>query len=297
MIRNALKGFLMSIADAVPGVSGGTIAFILGFYEKLIQAIDNLSRGNKEEKINGLKFLINLGVGWVIGFTIAILFIANLFETEIYKTSSVFIGLMLFSIPIIIIGEINSLKENYKNIIFTIIGIVFGVLISCINPIANVDVSMGSLNIGICIYTFIVAMLAISAMLLPGISGSTLLLIFGLYIPIISALKDLLHFDFSYLPIICVFGLGVLTGAVLIIRFVRWCLEKHRSKTIYAIVGLMIGSIYAIILGPTSLEEAKPALSWETFDIWYCVLGGIIIWALEMLKRYISKKNKKNEVQ
>lgn len=290
MIINAIKGFLMSIADAVPGVSGGTIAFILGFYDKLIQSIDNLLRGNKEEKIKGLKFLINLGVGWIIGFVIAILFIANIFETEIYKISSVFIGLMLFSIPIVIICEINSIKENYKNIIFTIIGLVFGIVISCINPVANINVSMEYLNIGICIYTFIVAMLAISAMLLPGISGSTLLLIFGLYIPIISALKNLLHFDFSYLPIIFIFGLGVLTGAVLIIRVVRWCLEKHRSKTIYTIVGLMMGSIYAIILGPTSLEEAQSPLSWETFDILYFTLGGIIICVLEILRRCISKK-------
>ena len=108
---------------------------------------------------------------------------------------------------------------------------------------------------------FVASMVSISAMVLPGISGSTLLLIFGLYIPIISAIKEFLHFNFSYVPALFVFGLGVLFGIVLVIRLIKIALEKYRSQSIYCILGLMIGSIYAIIMGPTTLNEVTAPLS------------------------------------
>ena len=106
-------------------------------------------------------------------------------------------------------------------------------------------------------FIFLLFMIAFTAMVLPGISGSTLLLIFGLYVPVIGAIKELLHFNFSYLPVVVIFGLGVVTGIIAIIKFVKICLERHRSQTIYAILGLMIGSLYAILMGPTMLDVPK----------------------------------------
>ena len=86
-------------------------------------------------------------------------------------------------------------------------------------------------------------MIAISAMVLPGISGSTLLLIFGLYTGIIGAVKEVLTFNFSYLPILIIFGLGVLTGIATTIKVIKFVLKKYRSQTVYLILGLMIGSL------------------------------------------------------
>ena len=80
-------------------------------------------------------------------------------------------------------------------------------------------------------------MIAITAMVLPGISGSTLLLIFGLYVPIIGAVKEFLHMNMDYFPILMVFGLGVVTGIVGIIKIIKMCLERYRSQTIYTIIG------------------------------------------------------------
>lgn len=117
---------------------------------------------------------------------------------------------------------------------------------------------------GLGFYVFVVAMIAISAMVLPGISGSTLLLIFGLYVPIISAIKELLHLNFDYLPVLIVFGLGVLTGILMVVRFIKLALKKYRSQSIYCILGLMVGSIYAIIMGPTTLSVPQEALSFST---------------------------------
>lgn len=180
---NGIRGFCMALADSVPGVSGGTVAFILGFYDKFINSLDSLMFGKKEEKKKGITFLIKIGIGWGIGMILAVLVLTNLFQTQIYKVSSVFIGFIVFSIPLIIKQEKECLKGKYKNLIFTMIGIIIVGTITYFNPMSGdgniVDIS--NLNIGLVLYILAAAMIAISAMVLPGISGSTLLLIFGLY--------------------------------------------------------------------------------------------------------------------
>ena len=282
----------MALADSVPGVSGGTIAFVLGFYDKFIKSLNDIIFGNKKERMKAICFLIKLGIGWVIGMILATLILTSLFESHIYAVSSVFLGFIAFSIPFIIKEEKKCLKGSYKNIIFSIIGILIVFLITYFNPVSGGSgVNIGSLSLGLGIYIFVVAMIAISAMVLPGISGSTLLLIFGLYIPIMNAIKEFLHFNFKYVPALFIFGFGVISGIILIIRLIKMALEKHRSKTVYLIIGLMIGSLYAIVMGPTTLESAKDPLSLSTFSIVFFLLGCFIIWGLEKIKFILEKKN------
>ena len=296
-IINIIRGFCMALADSVPGVSGGTIAFVLGFYDKFINSLDDLAFGSKQTKKKALSFLVKLGIGWGIGMILAVLVLTNLFESHIYSVSSLFIGFIIFSIPIIIKEEKDNLKGKYKNIIFMILGIIIVSIITYFNPISGSEniVNINNLNIFLAIYIFLSAMIAISAMVLPGISGSTLLLIFGLYMPIISAIKEVLHFNLSYLPSIIIFGLGVLTGIVLVIRLIKIALKKYRSQTIYMIIGLMIGSIYAIIMGPTTLSSNTMPLSLNNFNIICFIIGGIIIVGLEKLKSILKKKEMKEE--
>lgn len=294
---NGIRGFCMALADSVPGVSGGTIAFILGFYDKFINSLDDLAFGDSKKKKKALFFLVKLGIGWIIGMVLAVLVLTNLFESHIYQVSSVFIGFILFSIPLIVKEEKESLKGKYHNLIFTLIGIAVVALITYFNPIAGEShvVDISKLNVGLALYMFVAAMVSISAMVLPGISGSTLLLIFGLYIPIISAIKEFLHFNFSYVPALFVFGLGVLFGIVLVIRLIKIALEKYRSQSIYCILGLMIGSIYAIIMGPTTLNATTAPLSISTFSILFFILGGAIILGLEKVKGILEKKQAKED--
>ena len=289
---NGFRGFCMALADSVPGVSGGTIAFILGFYDKFINSLDDLAFGDIEKKKKAFFFLIKLAIGWVIGMILAVLVLTNLFESHIYQVSSVFIGFILFSIPLIVKEEKESLKGKYYNIIFMIIGILIVALITYFNPISGESnvVDISNLNFGLALYIFVAAMIAISAMVLPGISGSTLLLIFGLYIPIISAIKEFLHLNFSYLPALIVFGFGVIFGIILVIRLIKIALKKYRSQSIYCILGLMIGSIYAIIMGPTTLDATTAPLSFSTFSILAFLLGGVIILGLEKVKVILKKK-------
>ena len=287
-IINLLRGACMALADSVPGVSGGTIAFILGFYDDFINSLNTLvSKNSKDEKKKAIKFLINLGIGWVIAFLLAVLFISSLFESHIYEISSLFIGFIIFAIPLIVKEDKDVIKGNYKNAIFTLIGIAIVSLITYFNPSSSgsgMDVSVSNLSIGFCIYVFVAGMIAISAMVLPGISGSTLLLIFGLYAPIINAIKEVLSINLSYLPVLIIFGLGVITGILGTIKGIKYCLQNHRSKTIYLIIGLMIGSIYAVIMGPTTLKVPEDPMTLSTFKIIFFVIGGLLILGLDRIK-------------
>ncbi|MBD9074559.1 DUF368 domain-containing protein [bacterium] len=284
----------MALADSVPGVSGGTIAFILGFYDQFINSLNNLVFGNKKEKKEALFFLLKLGIGWVIGMILAILVLTSLFANHIYEVSSVFIGFIIFSLPLIISEEKGVLKGKYKNLLFLILGIVIVSLITYFNPMNGSEnvVDITNLSFGLILYVFVAAMIAISAMVLPGISGSTLLLIFGLYIPITTAIKEFLHLNFGYFPILVIFGLGVLTGIAVVIKGIKAALSKYRSQTVYLILGLMLGSLYAIVMGPTTLEVYHEPMTFQTFSIGFFILGGLIIGLLQWLKGFLAKKNK-----
>lgn len=282
----------MALADSVPGVSGGTVAFILGFYDKFINSLNNLVSGNKKERVDSIKFLLKLGLGWIIGFILSVLFLSSIFDKEIYKISSLFIGFIIFAIPIILIEEKDSILNKYENLFFTIVGVGIVVLITYFNPVAGNgagNISLDRLSFGLGIYIFIAAMIAISAMVLPGISGSTLLLIFGLYVPIINSIKEVLILNFDYLLVLIVFGLGIIAGICVTIKGIKYVLSNYRSQTIYMILGLMLGSIYAVFMGPTSLEIPKPPMNIQTFNLVFFIIGGCIIMVLQKLKLYLEK--------
>ena len=291
IIMTMIQGFCMSLADSVPGVSGGTIAFIMGFYDQFIGSLDAMVSGNKEQKKKAAVFLVKLMCGWGIGFCMSVLVIGNLFHTYIYQLCSLFMGLTIFSLPIIFREEKESIIGHYKNVIFALIGVGVVVAITYSNQHigagSSVDISALSWKNGI--YLFVVAMIAISAMVLPGISGSTLLLIFGLYVPIISGIKEFLHFNFQYVPALFVFGCGVIVGILSVIKLVKLGLERHRSAMIYFILGLMFGSLYAIVMGPTTLDVPQEAMGVKTFHVVFFLLGGVILFALEKLKHIAER--------
>lgn len=206
-IINMFNGFCMALADSVPGVSGGTIAFLLGFYDKFINSLDDFFRGTLKQKKSALTFLIKLGIGWVIGFLASATVLSTLFTTKIYSMSSLFIGFIVAAIPLIIKQELDSFKGKYKNIIFAVLGALLVIGITLLNGNTLLSVDINNPNVFTYIYVLVAASIAITAMVLPGISGSTLLLVFGLYIPIMNFIKELLKFNFSVLPILIVFGI------------------------------------------------------------------------------------------
>lgn len=288
MIKEGINGFCMALADSVPGVSGGTVAFIMGFYDRFIGSIHNLVFGSWEEKKQALKYLIKLGIGWVIGMGLAVLVLSALFESHIYVVSSVFIGFIAGAIPLIVKEEKDSFRQFGRGFLFALLGIVLVVGISWLNGrTGNSAMNLGNFSAMTGIQLFFIGMIAISAMFLPGISGSTLLLIFGAYIPVITAVKGVLSLQLSYLPCLVFFGCGVLAGAVTVVKGIKVCLERFRVQTIYAILGMMIGSFYAIVMGPTTLETPQPMLQPGSFHVIACLVGVVLVlgmqWAKEKL--------------
>ena len=280
----------MALADSVPGVSGGTIAFLLGFYDKFINSLDDLFRGNMKAKKNALIFLIKLGIGWVIGFLASATILSGLFTTKIYAMSSLFIGFIIAAIPLIVKQELDSFKGKYKNIVFAILGLLLVVGITLLSGNSLFDVNLAKPDIFTYLYVLVSASIAITAMVLPGISGSTLLLVFGLYIPIMNAIKELLSFNFSVLPVLIVFGIGILFGIVFFVKLLRIGLKKFRSQICYTIIGMMVGSLFSIVMGPTTLEEPMQMLTFKSFDILFFLIGIIIIASLEILRVKLSKQ-------
>lgn len=288
----------MALADSVPGVSGGTIAFILGFYDDFIGSLNSLiSKNSIDDKKKSLIFLIKLGIGWIVGMILSVLILSSIFDKHIYSISSLFTGFIIVAIPLIMKEEKESLVGKYKNIIFTIIGALIVGLITYFNPSGSnggLNLSLEHLNFNVGIFVFIAGMIAISAMVLPGISGSTLLLIFGLYTGIISAIKEVLSLNFSYLPVLIIFGLGIIVGILSTIKIIKFLLNKYRSEMIYLILGLMLGSIYAVFMGPTTLEIPKPAMNLSNFSCLFFIIGGLVIIVLEKSKDFLEKNINKN---
>lgn len=291
MIMQLINGFCMALADSVPGVSGGTIAFLMGFYDDFIKSIDDMLTGNMEKKKKALTFLIKLGIGWVIGFISAVLVLTSVFESHIYAISSLFIGFIIFAIPVVIKEEKACLTKGKKYVFFVVLGAAVVGVITAFNPVAGSATGMNfdNFSFGFGVYLFLAGAVAISAMVLPGISGSTLLLIMGIYLPIINGIKEILHFDFtSFLPIF-VFGCGVLVGVFSVVKMIRKALEQFRAQTLYLIIGLMLGSIYAVVMGPTTLEVPQPAMGLSDFSILFFLIGGVVILGMQKLKTMKEK--------
>lgn len=295
MIIDLVRGFMMALANSVPGVSGGTVAFLMGFYDEFINSLSNIFTGTKEERKAAIRFLIRLGIGFVIGFVAAILFLTAMFDKFIYQISSLFLGFIIFAIPIVVKEEKEVLKK-YVNIIFAVIGIIVVFAITYFagdTLIADgVNLAWGHFSVAMGAYLIISGMIAVLAMVLPGISGSTLLLIMGLYMPVLNAVKGVLKLNFAYIPACILFGIGIILGVFAGIGTIKDCLAKYRSQTVYLIIGLMIGSIYAVLLGPTTLEVPQAAMSLKDINlvnIIFFVIGGAIIFGLEKLKDVCAK--------
>ncbi len=285
MLKEGMDGFCMELADSVPGVSGGTVAFIMGFYDKFIGSIHDLAFGKRKEKKSAVMYLAKLGAGWAIGMALAAVVLSALFESHIYAVSSLFIGFVGGAIPLIIKAERKILRDIGKGILFGLPGLLLVAGITWVNGRSGgAAMELGQFAVGTSVKLFFIGMIAISAMFLPGISGSTLLLIFGAYIPVITAVKGVLSLEFSYIPCLIFFGCGVFTGAVTVVKAVKVGLEKFRPQMVYMILGMMIGSFYAIVMEPTTLELPREALGFGNFHIIWAAAGVALVLGMQIIK-------------
>ena len=299
MILTAFHGFCMALADSVPGVSGGTIAFILGFYERFLDALHGLFQGDQATRKSSLLYLLKLGVGWAIGMGSCVVLLSSLFEQHIYFMSSLFLGLTACSIPFVASVERQSLRTPARHIWFLLLGLAAVVGLTLLRTHA---VGLGGLNyaqlqplqFG---YLFLCGAVAITAMVLPGISGSSILLIAGVYLPTIQAVHSLMGLQLAVFPGLCALGIGVLAGVAFSIRSIRAALQNHRSAMVWLILGLMLGSLYAIANGPASLDTPLPPLSLSTFQLPAFLLGILVLLGLEGLKKAAEQHEPKGDLE
>ncbi len=250
-IKLFFKGVAMGAADVVPGVSGGTIAFVTGIYEELVSSLaafklshlqlpflflKGSSAKAKREQIFtelNIKFLVTLGAGIMLSVLSLAKVIPHFMKTAPFETYSLFFGLILFSIAVPYKKISNKSMLSFS--VFLVVAIASGAFF-----IMAPNYSLAQTPIGV----FIGGMIAICAMILPGISGSYLLLVMGLYSFVLDSLHD------RNLMIVLPFSLGCAVGILSFVKFLQWVLSEYRDITLAALSGLMLGSLVKIWPAP-----------------------------------------------
>ena len=291
MILTAIHGFCMALADSVPGVSGRTIAFILGFYDRFLDALHSLFGTDNTARKTAIVYLLRLGAGWVIGMGACVLVLSKLFAAHIYFMSSLFLGLTLASFPFVIRAEKKALRGQARYAPFAVFGTLLVVLLTLVRSnTAAVSIRFAGAPLWMLGYIFVSGAVSITAMVLPGLSGSTILLIAGVYLPAIQAIRAFLGLDVSAFPGLCAVGFGILAGIGLSIHAIRAALKKYRPQMVWLILGLMAGSFYAIVMAPAGLDAPQPPVSPASFDWLGFALGIAILLGLEALRRWTARQ-------
>ncbi len=261
----ALKGIAMGAADVVPGVSGGTIAFISGIYEELIRSINQVNlqlfRTWKEEgfaamwrSVNG-SFLLALLTGIGISIITLAKVIRHLLETQPILIWSFFFGLVLASI--FYVG-----KQIYKWRLMTFVFLLSGALVAYYITTLTPQTAQVSWP-----YVFFSGALAICAMILPGISGSFILLLLGMYKPVLDAIHD------RNLGLLIVLALGAVTGLLSFSRLLKWLFDNYANLTLAMLTGFIIGSLNKIwpwkkVLESEFINGKEKILSEKSISPW-----------------------------
>ena len=238
----ALKGAAMGVAEVIPGVSGGTIAFISGIYERLLNAIKAINPSLISTfKSGGLKavftaidllFLIKLFAGMVLGFGVGLFAITHLLESHPVLIWSFFFGLILASIPLVA----RDIKQwTLQEIALLIAGTIFVYWITIAAPSQGIEDLW---------FVFLSGVLAVSALMLPGLSGSFVLLLLGMYTIIMPNIKEFIKHPFGdNTAMLVVFGLGLIVGVFSFARVLSWTFNKYRTATLALLCGFLIGSL------------------------------------------------------
>lgn len=312
-LMTAVKGACMGAADVIPGVSGGTIAFMTGIYEELIGSINSINAkavklffsGRFREfwqHING-NFLISVFAGILFSILSLAKLMQYLLTDHPIQTWAFFFGLIVAS-SIFILKGISGWKA--KDVVTLVFGIVLGVVICTLSPTETPD--------GLW-FIFISGAIAICAMILPGISGSFILLILGKYEYIMSALADLTSGVFGKnILILAIFAIGAITGILAFSRFLHWLLSKYHRATLLVLAGFIIGSLVKVwpwsnmeaivrsqypaeaIIPGSGIAEIIGQAGGVDYHIWgaviFAVIGFSLVTGIELAGKAMAKSKK-----
>lgn len=241
-IKNFLKGVAISISQLVPGVSGGTIAIILGIYDKLLHAVNNILKDFK----NQYKLLLQVGVGALVGIFLFSNIVKTLFDNFPIPIGYLFIGVILGGAPLMF-KKATVKGFNKKNILFLVLGIIIVLMMGTPNNDASSIIT--NLSIFNFIWLFIGGIVVAVALILPGISGSFMLFVLGLYNTVITAVSQF------NIPILIPIALGGIFGTLLSARIIENLLIKYPEQTYILIFGFILGSVFSVFPGIDGLNS------------------------------------------
>lgn len=290
-----IKGIGMGAADVIPGVSGGTIAFMTGIYEELVGSINSIDataarllfRGRLRDfwkHVNG-NFLVSVFAGILISVMSLAKLMTYLLEYLPIPTWAFFFGLIVAS-SVFILRDISDWKP--RDAVMLLLGVVLGVVVCTLSPAETPDALW---------FIFISGAVAICAMILPGISGSFILLILGKYEFILATLTRILSGESTAMDfaVLAVFVLGAVVGILSFSKFLHWLLARFHRATLLVLAGFIIGSLVKVwpwsnmdtvleaqVLRGGSIYEVDMQIPWA---IACCVAGAALVTALELLAK------------
>ena len=251
-----IKGMLIGVANIIPGVSGGTMMVSMGVYERIIGVINNLFKDIKKSILT----LLPLGIGMVLGIAVFSFVIPWCLEVYPFPTSFCFIGLILGGVPAIIKPAKESLQSEGKSIsaphiIAFLCFFALAVGMAALNE-TQTNFASFDLNIGLIIALFLVGVISAATMVVPGVSGSLVLMILGFYAGIMSSISGFISavfaFDwtqiFYYVGILAPFGIGFIVGVFAVAKLIEFLFNRFPSITYCGIIGLIVASPIAIVI-------------------------------------------------
>lgn len=278
-------GMFVGIANIIPGVSGGTMLVIFNLFDKLMYAISDIFKKKTDTRKESIILLLKVLIGAGIGIILFAKILGITLEYLEAETIFWFMGLILFSVPIVIKEE---MKGEKFNIIFFLIGFIFIIGLQYLklkNPSNDLNVNINAFHfISLVIYGIISG----GTMIFPGISGSMVLLVLGKYEMIRSYIDKLTSFDIESIISLCFFAIGVILGIVLSAKVTSFLLKKYRGKIVSLILGFIIAS--ALIL-PFNIENTIDITSLKICSIIASfLLGGAVIYYINRLQIKMKKR-------
>lgn len=275
MLKNLVGGIAVGIANVIPGVSGGTMMVILGIFNRTMEAISGVLKKDNEHRKDDILFLFQVLLGAAIGLIGFAKVLEFLFDSYPTQTMYWFIGLIALSIPLFLKGEMKGEKIRIIPLICGL-AIIFG--LEFFKPgdgVVNVNPAFPEIDIMLCLMMIIVGIIGGATMLMPGVSGSMVLLIIGQYYLFKSYLANVTSFQLNVLIPLCFIGIGVIIGIILSAKVCDYFIKQYKAGFLSFILGLIIASSLVLIPFTATYDVFVIITSALAF-----VFGGVIVLGL-----------------
>ena len=267
---NIIKGIFIGAGAIVPGVSSGVLCVIFGIYEKLLDSVLNFFKDIR----HNIKFLFPIALGVGIG----VLLFSNILNYLLYEfpiqTKSIFIGLIIGTIPSLI-KEVNE-KEKFEsqNVVYLLIALAIGIITVVLEKRMSIVSNIDGMNI---MYLVMCGAIMSIGIVVPGVSSTIILMLLGVYSVYLQSVANL------YLPVLIPLGIGLILGSIIVMKLTKKLLENYYAKTFYSIIGFTIGSIFVLLpQGMTLIETILCVL---------CIILGIYMSHIpDVIKNFRSSK-------